>query len=210
MAPRPRFVGEGTVLEAAPRPLLDGVDAGIPSPNSLFADDVWIGHGCVLQSGVVLDAGVIIGDGCLVESDVRVGSHSLLTYRAHVCCEVSIGAHCVIGGFIGERTTVKDHSRVFGSIVHHHLDPTLPWDAPSSMEDAATIHEYVMIAFGAIITRPVSIGPRAYVCAGAVVSRDVPTGHIAHGINKICPAGEWNGALRQSPLFAADDGDHQP
>jgi acetyltransferase-like isoleucine patch superfamily enzyme len=69
------------------------------------------------------------------------------------------------------------------------------------MEPAATVHDHVMIGFGALITRDVSIGPASYVCAGAIVSRDVPPQHIAYGVNELCPAGDWRGPLNTSALF---------
>lgn len=201
MSKQPLHVGKHSTLDAPPRPLIGFDRSTRDSRESRFGDDVWIGSHCILSAGITLGDGVIVCDGSLIECGVSIGARTLVTYRAQICEEASIAENCVIGGYIGERTVVKEHSRVFGKIVHHHIDPTLAWDAPSSMEPGAIIHEQVMIGFGALITNAVSIGPRAYVCAGATVSRDVPPLHIAYGTNQICSASEWRGPLRESPLF---------
>lgn len=199
----PAYIAETAVIDAPLRPLLGG---HIQSVNILsrFGPNVWIGTYAVLQPGVTIGADSIIGDGCIVESRVKIGSRVLLTYRAHVCEAVSIGDDSIVGGFVGERTTIGRSSRIFGSVVHSHHDPIAGWDAPSSMEPGAEIKDSSFVGFGALITGAVRIGPRAYVCAGAIVSRDVPAMHVAYGVNKVCPSSEWRGPLRDSPLFSGD------
>lgn len=44
------------------------------------------------------------------------------------------------------------------------------------------IHDHVFIGHGAVVLRNVSIGPRAIVAAGAVVTQDVPEGSIVGGV----------------------------
>jgi acetyltransferase-like isoleucine patch superfamily enzyme len=138
----------------------------------------------------------------LIESDVTIGERSLVIYRAQICNEAQVGRGCVIGGFIAERVTVGDQVRVFGKIVHTQHDPSSGWDAPASMEPSATLERGAFVGFDALVVGNVVIGAMAYVCAGAIVTRDVPSKHVAFGINKIVPFEEWKGALARSPFFA--------
>ncbi|WP_245996920.1 hypothetical protein [Nocardia pseudobrasiliensis] len=50
-----------------------------------------------------------------------------------------------------------------------------------------------VVGFGARVVGGVRIGPRSYVAAGAVVTKDVPPGHVVTGINVHTPIGRWPG-----------------
>lgn len=194
------YVGRTSVIGAAYRPLLSGAmdEAG----EVTVGENAWIGEFCVVGGGVVIGNSTILDHYSHVEQGARIGDRVLLIYRAHVCAEVIVGTDSVIGGFIGERTTVGKDCRIFGSVVHQHLEPSSPWDADSSMENGAVIEDNVFIGFGAKVTSSVRIGSRAYICAGAVVSRDVPPRHVAHGVNKFVDYREWQGPLSRSSFFA--------
>ncbi len=116
-----------------------------------------------------------------------------------MCNGASIGENCVVGGFVGENCRVGANSRVFGSLVHSQLDPTIDWDEIE--EPAPVLGERVFVGFGALVIGGVAIQDRVYICAGATVTQDVPSRHIAFGVNQIIDFRAWKERLRHSPLF---------
>lgn len=171
-----------------------------------FGHHVSIGAGAVIGIGVILEDGVVVDHHCIVEPNVTVGHGTLLIYRAIIGNEALVGSNCVIGGFIAERCIIGNYCRIFGQLVHRQADTTLSWDEHETPEPSAQVHDHSFIGFGAVIAGGVSIGPNSYVCAGAIVTRDVPANHVAAGVNNIIPANEWRGTLKTNPIFAAGKG----
>ena len=50
------------------------------------------------------------------------------------------------------------------------------------------IHEDVVVGFNATAVGGVSVGPRSNIAAGAVVTRDVPSGHVVTETNHLTPS----------------------
>jgi serine acetyltransferase len=136
-----------------------------------------------------------------IEGGARIGQRVVLTHRATVGARADVGDDAVIGGFVSERCLVGAGARVFGKLIHRHVEPQRGWDAPTSEEPSPVIEPGGFVGFDAQVIGPVVIGERAYVCAGAIVTRDVPARHIASGVNRIVPYEEWPGDLSASPFF---------
>ena len=181
------------------RKLLDGTQEQSAGTN--ISEDTYIGYYAIIGSDSVIGPQTIVDDHCIIESWVEIGKHNLFTYRAQVCNEVTIGDRCIIGGFIGERTIIGNSCRIFGNIIHSQHDPTLGWDDDEAMEKSATIEDYAFVGFNAIVIGGVTIGQNAYVCAGSIITKDVPEYHIASKVNQIVPFAKWQGNLRESPFF---------
>lgn len=192
----------GAVIGKPFRPLLDGAAETETVGATVIRANAYVGYFAVVGAGSVLSEGVIVDDHCSIESDVTIGERSLVIYRSQVCNEARVGRGCVIGGFIAERVVVGDEVRVFGKIVHTQRDPSTGWDALASAEPSAILETGAFVGFDALVVGGVVIGPRAYVCAGAIVTRDVPAMHVAFGVNKIVPFDKWNGGLEKSPFFS--------
>jgi serine acetyltransferase len=191
----------GAIIGKSFRPLLKGRAEERTEETTVIGQNTYVGYYVVLGAGTVLAQGAIIDDHCIVETDVYIGSGSLLIYRAQVCDDAKIGSHCVIGGFVGERVVVGDRARIFGKIVHAQHNPTVDWDAPQAREPSPVVEAGVFVGFDALVIGEVVLGTMAYVCAGAIVTRDVPERHIAYGVNKIIPFTAWKGRLGRSPFF---------
>jgi len=106
----------------------------------------------------------------------------------------------VIGGFISEGCVIGDRCRVFGQLVHKQVDTTQPWDEHEIPEPSVRIGDDAFVGFNALVIGGVDIGSRAYVAAGAIVTRSVPPRHIAYGINRVVPFSAWKGALANNPI----------
>ncbi len=191
----------GAVIGKPFRPVLHG-DAGESEVTTVIGPDAYVGYYAIVGSGSVLSSGVIVDDYCSIESEVTLGQRSLIIYRAQVCNEARVGCECVIGGFIAERVVVGDRARVFGKVVHSHRNPSLGWDASDAVEPSAVVEAEAFVGFDALVIGEVVIGVKAYVCAGAIVTRDVPARHVAYGVNKFVPFDQWTGPLARSQHFA--------
>ena len=161
----------------------------------------WIGEGVHVGRGAFIGPDTILHGDCRVECNARLGSGVLVTYRAWVDLEARIGDDSVIGGFVCERAVVGRGCRVFGDLAHSQLDPLAGWDDDEAEEPSPVLHDEVFVGWKAKVIGPVVLETRAYVCAGAIVTRSVPSRHIAYGVNRIEPYDQWPGLLRKSRFF---------
>jgi len=192
----------GAIIGKPYRKLLDG-DQERPSTTTIEADS-YIGYYAIIGAGSVIGQKTIIDDHCIIESRVKLAKSNLVIYRAQICNDVQIAEQCVIGGIVGERTRVGKSCRIFGKIVHLQHNPSLGWDDDDAMEESPTIRDFAFVGFNSIVAGNVTVGRKAYICAGAIITKDVPDLHIAFGINKIVPFSKWNGRLRKSKFFSED------
>ena len=161
----------------------------------------FIGANSIIGTGTIIEKNVIIDCGVIIESNVTIKKNTLITYRSQICNESSIGENCIIGGFVGERTIIGNDCRIFGKIVHSQYDPSKSWDSDSSMECAPTIRNGAFIGFNAVICGDIVLGENSYICANALISRNVKPKHIAWGYNNIVHYSSFLGKLRWSPFF---------
>lgn len=197
------MVGPFAVLGQPYRPVAD--EPFVSDRPTIIGRGSYVGSHVVVGQGTQMGDHCILEDGTAIEVGVSIGVRAHFLYRAQVCNEANIGDDCVIGGFICERAVVGPRSRVFGDVVHRQLNPTAAWD--DEEEDAPTIEAEAFIGFGAKVIGGVRIGRRSYVCAGAILTRNLPEDHVASGVNQICHYKEWKGDLSRSPLFVGDGND---
>jgi acetyltransferase-like isoleucine patch superfamily enzyme len=169
--------------------------------SALAGEPVMVGADCLVANQVVIYEGVQIGAGCVIEDRVRIGydttigERTRVVYGAYVCDRVTIGADACVAGFICDGTTIGDRSTVMGELVHEYAHPHEGWwevdEAPPVIETDS------VVGYGARVVGGVRIGPRSYVAAGAVVTKDVPPEHVVTGVNRHTPATQWPGRRLQ-------------
>ncbi|MGH3872812.1 MAG: acyltransferase [Pseudonocardiaceae bacterium] len=197
-------IGEYCVLGCLKEARLKGAGAELKE-SAREAAEVVIGERCLLFNQVVIYEGSRLGDGCVVEDRVRIGYNTCvgyearLVYGAFICDRVSIGNQARVAGFVCDGTSIGDRSTVMGQLVHEYSRPHRGWWEVD--ESSPVIHEDVVVGFNATVVGDVSVGPRSYVAAGAVVTRDVPPGYVVTRTNKLTPASEWPGARLQELLL---------
>ncbi|WP_086820208.1 DapH/DapD/GlmU-related protein [Allokutzneria sp. NRRL B-24872] len=168
----------------------------------MIGEPVTVGPNCLVANHVVIHEGVHVGAGCVVEDRVRIGYNSKvgerarLIYGAYVCDRVTIGADACVAGFVCDGTSIGDRSTVMGELVHEYARPHEGWWEVD--EEPPVIEADSVVGYGARVVGGVRIGPRSYVAAGAVVTKDVPPEHIATGVNVLTPAARWQGRRLQS------------
>jgi acetyltransferase-like isoleucine patch superfamily enzyme len=169
---------------------------GLPGSQGR-ACPVVIGERCLVFSQVIIYEDVVIGDDCVLEDRVRIGYGSRVgprcrfAYGAYICDRVTVGADARVAGFVCDTAVIGDRSTVMGELVHEYSRPHQDWwqaDEASPVIEADTV-----IGYGATVVGGVRVGPRSYVSAGAVVTRDVPPLHVVTGVNKQVPAARWTG-----------------
>lgn len=149
-----------------------------------------IGAGAVVRAGAVLYADVQIG------VNVLIGHHTLLRTGVHVGIESQLGHHltveratrigrdvrCSPGSHITSSTVLAD--RVFlGAGVRTINDKTLTWRDPHSKPTLAApwFDTGAKVGSGSVVLAGVTVGERALVGAGSLVTRDIPAGAMAYG-----------------------------
>jgi acetyltransferase-like isoleucine patch superfamily enzyme len=149
-----------------------------PTPLQRIADDVTLGHGVRIYDFVNL-YGCTIGDetkvGTFVEiqKNAVIGRRCKISSHAFICEGVTIEDNCFIGHHVCftndlyPRATTNDGG--LQTEADWHVVPTRVCQGAS-------------IGSGALILAGITIGPRAIVGAGAVVTKDVPADTIVAGV----------------------------
>jgi UDP-3-O-[3-hydroxymyristoyl] glucosamine N-acyltransferase len=182
------------------RPLLDGREVQVDRATEIGAG-VWIGHFATVGQGVMIGAGSILEEYVAIQARSEIGSRVVVASRSYIGIGVTVGDDSVIKGHVGDNSRVGAGCRIAGDLIHRQLDPSIPWDDPDAEEPAPVVGDGAFVGWRALVVGGVNIGRRAYVCAGALITKDVPAGHIAHGRNQITAPGRWAGALGKSAFF---------
>lgn len=169
--------------------------------NIIMEDELYIGPYSIIGEGVEFGNKVIVDVYCNIERGVKIGRDTIVVHRATIGGYSIIGKECVIGGLIGEGTIVGDNCRIFGTVVHKQDDPSQSWDHRAEPEPSVIIHDYSFIGFESFVAGNIEVGPNAYICAGAVITKNVPRGYIAFGTNEMVHHRKWKGELGKSPIF---------
>lgn len=182
------------------RRLLDGRRVRVDR-DTVIAAGVWIGQFAAIGQGVIIGTDSLIEDYVGIQAGSEIGKRVVVATRAWIGIDVTVGDDSVIKGHVGDSARIGKRCRIAGDLIHRQIDPSLPWDDPGSEEPAPIVGDGAFVGWRAAIVGGINIGAGAYVCAGALVTRDVPAGHIARGRNQIMPPSEWPGALGKSPFF---------
>ncbi|MCB9848512.1 MAG: acetyl/acyl transferase [Phycisphaeraceae bacterium] len=187
------------------------LEIGVPSEESIRKAssqplaDVNIAARCIVKNFVTIHEGVTLGEDAIVEdycrigANTRVGARSRLVHRAYICDDVVIGQECRIAGFVCDDSQIESNCTVMGTLVHDYNQPHRDWWDVT--EPAPLVRHHSIVAMSSTVVGSVVIGPYAYVAAGALITRDVPSWHVAIGRNEYVHWNNWKGApLRE--LFA--------
>ncbi|WP_329243042.1 acetyl/acyl transferase [Actinoallomurus sp. NBC_01490] len=176
-------------------------EARLLERSAVQGEQVEIDERCLIFNRVVVYEGVHIGRDCVIEDrvrigyDCRIGPGTRLAYGAYLCDRVVVGSEARVAGFICDGSIIGDRSTVMGELVHEYTQPHRDWwevdEAPPVIEDDS------VVGYGARVIGGVRVGPRSYVAAGAVVTRDVPAEHVVTGVNVQTPIARWSGRRLQ-------------
>jgi acetyltransferase-like isoleucine patch superfamily enzyme len=152
-----------------------------------------LGDDPVVRAGTIIYADVVIGD------HFQTGHYAIIREHCRFGDHVWIGTHCVIDGHVSMGSFVKVSSHcyippktVIGSRVFIGPGAVLTNDKyPLKMRDAyvptgPVIEDNATIGAGSVILPGVRVAHGAFVAAGAVVTRNVPTMTMARGNPASC------------------------
>jgi acetyltransferase-like isoleucine patch superfamily enzyme len=198
------WIAQTAIIGAQFRPLLDGRQLAEDGETAVGAG-AWIGDYTIIGRGVTIGTGSILEEFVQVQARTVLGTRVLVTSRSQIGMGVKVEDGTVIRGHIGDSCRIGQDCRIAGELIHRQLDPSVPWDDPAADESAPIVGDGAFIGWRAMIIGGVNIGAGAYVCAGALITKDVPPGHIARGRNEIIHPSDWPGTLGKSPFFRADE-----
>lgn len=198
-----KFIHETAILGIGYRFLQGCIDSTELSKQGqvMLPDNIYIGPYSIIGFNVKIGNGVIIDAFCKVDPYATIGEDTLITYRATVASGAQIGNNCVIGGNVSEGVVIGNRCRTFGKLIHKHTDSTMSWDHHETPEPGVTLLDDSFVGHDATIIGGVTIGPRSYICSGAIITKDVPPLHIGHGTNQITHYSQWRGELSENPIF---------
>lgn len=145
-----------------------------------IADNVSLGPGVVIVHPSLVNL-----YGCRVGADTKIGAFVEIQKNA------SIGARCKISShtFVCEGVTIEDEVFVgHGVMFINDRYPRATTESSALQTDAdwtvipTTVRKGASIGSGAVILCGVTIGERAFVGAGAVVTRDVAPDAVVVGV----------------------------
>jgi acetyltransferase-like isoleucine patch superfamily enzyme len=152
--------------------------------------DTMIAAGAVVRAGAVVYANVhigvntLVGQHTLLRSGAEVGTETLLGHHLTVERATRIGreVRCSPGSHITSSTHIADH--VFlGAGVRTINDKTLTWRDPhrKPVLEPPRFETGAKVGSGCTVLAAVTVGERALVGAGSLVTRDIPAGALAYG-----------------------------
>lgn len=168
-------IGEYSLLGVVPkvdtiRPLIIGDDSVIRSHTVLYTNTV-LGSKC--QTG----HGVSIRENNKIGNNVSIGTHSVIERDAIL--EDNVRIHSNV--FIPEYTIIEEYAWIGPNVVitnaYHPLCPKV-----KECMKGPTIKKFAIIGANATILPYVTIGEKAFIGAGSLVTEDVPDGMVAYGV----------------------------
>lgn len=163
---------------------------GIVARNIEFIPRIKIGSGSLIGPSAVIYYDVdiaentLIGDGASIREKVRIGKSCLISRGVTINYNVVIGQHTKIMDLSHITGNCKIGNHVFISVLvsttNDNAIGKLEYD--ESRVCGPTIDDFVAIGASANILPSVHIGQGSVVAAGAVVTKNVPTGKMVAGI----------------------------
>lgn len=176
------FIESNCVIGRQPRAGANSANPSISQPPLKIGNNVIIGACVVLYAGSSIDDEVMIGDHTSVRERCTVCSKAIIGRGTTVECDAYIGARskmqCACHITVG---VVIEEDVFFGTEVCTMNDKYM--DTVKGIElRAPIIKKGAAIGSNATLLPKITIGERAIVGAGSVVTRDVPAGETQVGV----------------------------
>jgi serine O-acetyltransferase len=131
-------------------------------------------------------------DLCRISHRLHQSGHRSLGMLMAAANRVLFGVDIEPGAQIGARLTIRHGNGIVSGrgvtvgddcLIFHQVTLGTAGDIENAPDDAyPTIGHRVKVFAGAMVLGPVTVGNDAVVAAGAIVTKDVPSGHLAIGV----------------------------
>jgi acetyltransferase-like isoleucine patch superfamily enzyme len=145
-----------------------------------------IDNNCIIKSGTIIYIGAKIGKNVLCGHNVLIGEYSQIGDNSkifdgsRIYSDVKIGNNNRINGFCCDRSVLGNNVSMLGNLVHKY-----PIPIGGLKEKAPIIENFSVIGMGATVIGDVIVHEGAYIGAGAVVTKNIPSYVYAVGIPAI-------------------------
>jgi acetyltransferase-like isoleucine patch superfamily enzyme len=179
------FIGQGAVIgEPEYGYAVREVHAGQGAPTDI-GPDVTVRGGAVIYAGVRIGATSTIGHHTLLRTNVQVGAGTQLAANMTIERGTCIGdqVRCSPGSHITADTVIEDRAFI-GAGVRTINDKQLIWRDPEHEQPLCPprFNHGCKVGTGAVVMGGVTVGARALVGAGSVVTRSVAPDAVVYGV----------------------------
>ncbi len=171
------------VLGKRPRLRAGSSAAGLHLDALVLADEATVCAGAVVYAGAVVGRGAIIGDQAQVREGSRVGERAVVGRGSCVDYRATVGDRVLIQTQVYVTALAVVEDDVFlGPGVLMTNDDTMGRHPRGAGLHAPIVRRAARVGGAAVLVPGVEIGEEAFVAAGAVVTRDVPTRGFVVGV----------------------------
>ncbi|MGB3683811.1 MAG: bifunctional UDP-N-acetylglucosamine diphosphorylase/glucosamine-1-phosphate N-acetyltransferase GlmU [Rubrobacteraceae bacterium] len=187
-----------TVRDPASTHIEAGVEIGrdtVVLPGSLLRGETRVGSECVigpstdLRDTVVEDGAQVehsVGRGAVVGAGASVGPYSYLRPGTVLGKKAKVGAYCEVKNTsVGDRSKVPHLSYVGDTEIGEDVNlgaGTITANYDGVNKNRTEIGDRVFVGVNANLIAPITIEEDAYIGAGSVVNKDIPSGKLAVGM----------------------------
>ena len=138
---------------------------------------------CCLLSHVVIGERTVLGAEVWCDHHTYIGCYTTvgdgveIMYGARIYNRVKIGQRAWVAGFVCNDSIIERDAIVLGQLIHRFVDAV-----EGVPEPAPVIREGAFVGMNSTIIGGIEIGVRAYIAAGAVLTRDALPGRLYAGI----------------------------
>jgi acetyltransferase-like isoleucine patch superfamily enzyme len=174
---------EGAVVGKQPTLSPRSTASREPLPPTVLGDGSIVSTGAIVFAGATIGARVILGDQSCVRERVTIGDDVVVGRGSLIENDTSIGAMTKIqaDAYITAYSTLEEHVFIAPCVVTTNDNWMGRTDKRIGNIKGPTIRRGARIGGGAVLCPQVEIGEDAFVGAGAVVTKDVPSRVVVVG-----------------------------
>lgn len=145
-------------------------------------DAAVIREGAIICSGVIIGSGAVVGHHTVLRAGVQIGSSTIISHLVCVERETRIGGRCRVSSLthLTAACIIEDDVQIGARVVTIN-DKELRWRRNPQLI-GVTFRRGCRIGSGVTLMSGIEIGERAFIGAGAVVTKNIPPDVLAYGV----------------------------